>query len=412
MKSINQCRHTCTEVGHMAKEYKTDTVVKMADKASKRTKMVIILGCLMPVLVAISAALYLSGGEGNDQYSDNTTDNIDITTTYPEVDLNLEKGENGPGCIEGLCEKNLPDVIEIEKVGSYLAVLRQGLINNPDSETANKCHTLAHLIGRAAVKSGEGVESLLDLDDGRCLYGYQHGVLEGWSLSVDLETLVNKIPEACSAYKDGKTKGGLGAMEIDYAKGSCAHGVGHAISLQNVGTVKEAVMYCSGVEEGQIGGCAGGVFMAYSTENPSQGGEAGSLNLTKTEVETLCNELSGEYQVECWSKLWLLGTRVGLKAGDVAKLCLKGAGESKCARGVGEALYYENDMEADEAISKCPIEIGVGCIYGIAWAEANSWAGSGGSRETYVSVCTELKDVELENCRKEEESALQGAVSK
>ena len=149
----------------------------------------------------------------------------------------VDTSGSGPTCIGGVCPDNLPDEIAIGEVRAYLEVLKQALAAKPTPETANACHVVSHEIGRRAIAGGAEVAELLELDDGRCLYGYQHGVLEGWSLRSGLEELANGIPTACSAYADGSTLGGLGAGEISYARGSCAHGVGHAIALQAVGTV-------------------------------------------------------------------------------------------------------------------------------------------------------------------------------
>jgi hypothetical protein len=304
----------------------------------------------------------------------------------------------------------MPEVIGYEDVGSYLAALQKGLAADPRPETANTCHSVAHEIGRRAVSSGVGVERLLDLDDGRCLYGYQHGVLEGWSLQSSLEEVVLGIPVACRAYEDGQTLGGLTAGETGYATGSCAHGLGHAISLQNLGSVAEAVAYCEGAGIGNIGGCAGGVFMAYASENPSQGGSGTTLRLNREEVLGLCTSLSGEWAAECWSKLWLLGSRVGISAAEVASVCPPSGAET-CGRGVGEGLYYEKSLESGEAIKACPSNVREQCVYGIAWANANSWVGSGNQKKDYVSICGDVSGINTETCRTNEDEALKGAVN-
>lgn len=327
----------------------------------------------------------------------------------PENTVAVEIDQSGTGkdCIGGICATNLPATISYEEIGAYLAVLRDALATNPTPDTANACHVVAHEIGRRA-DPARGVAALLELDDGRCLYGYQHGVLEGWSLRSSIDELAAGIPAACRAYEDGSTSGGLGTNEIEYARGSCAHGVGHAIALQSVGSVREAVLYCAGVGEGQIGGCAGGVYMAYALENPSQGGNAGTLTLALEEVTALCPSLEGEYQTECWSKLWLLGERVGIDARGVAKLCPPA--HDSCGRGVGEGLYYEYTMEASDAMEACPSNVQPACYYGIAWAEANAWAGSGGVAATYQSVCGRFTGETGATCRRSEEESLRGSV--
>lgn len=359
---------------------------------------------LVPIAVgSAGAAILVDGGSGPASVVEVAVD----TTVNGTTGVGIELDGTGPGCIGGLCPQDLPEAIEYERIGAYLAVLRDALAADPSAETATACHTMAHEIGRRVIESGS-IPALLDLDDGRCLYGYQHGVLEGWSLSSDLEALIDGIPAACDAYSDGGTSGGIGAAEVDYARGSCAHGIGHAIALQNVGSVREAVALCSGAGTGQIGGCAGGVFMAYASENPSQGGSATTLKLERGEVEDLCTVLEGEFATECWSKLWLLGSRVGMDAKEVSTLCPASA--SSCGRGVGEGLYYETGMDAEAAMSLCPGNVRESCAYGVAWAEANAWVGAGGKRGEYRSVCGRFDGEQRTACTESEQAALAGAV--
>lgn len=374
----------------------TDTVMSM------RRRWVIASVCIVPVAIGVIGAGLFNGAPGA-----GPSEQVTASTTAATVDLGIDLDGAGPGCLGGLCTDMLPKRIEYAQIGSYLAVLRDALAADPSAETANACHAMAHEIGRRVVASGT-LESLLDLDDGRCLYGYQHGVLEGWSLSGSLEQVIAGIPGACSAYRGSATVGGLGGGEIEYARGSCAHGVGHAIALQNVGSVRDAVALCAGVGAGQIGGCAGGVFMAYSSENPSQGGAAGTLQLERDEVEGLCPALEGEYATECWSKLWLLGSRVEMSAAQVAMLCPVGV--ASCGRGVGEGLYYETGMEAFVAMDQCPVNVVEQCSYGIAWAEANAWVGSGGRRAEYRSVCGRFEGEQSVLCSESEKAALAGGV--
>lgn len=335
--------------------------------------------------------------------NDTTAGGVPQSTVAVEID----QSGAGKDCIGGICATNLPETIAYEEIGAYLAVLRKSLATNPTPDAANACHVVAHEIGRRG-DPARGVAALLELDDGRCLYGYQHGVLEGWSLRSSIGELAAGIPEACRAYEDGSTSGGLGTNQIEYARGSCAHGVGHAIALQSVGSVREAVLYCAGVGEGQIGGCAGGVYMAYASENPSQGGNAGTLTLTLKEVTNLCPSLEGEYQTECWSKLWLMGEKVDIDARDVAKLCPPA--HERCGQGVGAGLYYEYDLEVADAMEACPLNVQPACYYGIAWAEANAWAGSGGTATAYQSVCGRFTGETGVTCRRNEKEALRGGV--
>lgn len=370
-----------------------------------KTRPLILTAILTSVaLGGVGAALIGAGGRSAGEET-GTVGNEE------KVDLSgIDTSGEGFECLGGLCKDNLPAEIRYEKIGAYLHILKTALEAAPNPDNATACHVVSHEIGRRA-EPGRSVKELLELDDGRCLYGYQHGVLEGWSLRSNLEKLIEGISEACQAYEDGSTMGGLGSAEIDYARGSCAHGVGHAIALQKAGSVLDAVLHCQGLGEGQIGGCAGGVFMAYAATNPSQGGEAEMLPLDKGEVLELCDRLEGEYRVECWSKLWLLGIKVGIGSLDVARICPQGPDGDDCGWGVGQGLYYEHSLDAGKAMSLCPSNVQPVCTYGVAWSEANSWAGSGGRIEEYQSVCGGLSETERVACLEAESEALRGTVS-
>lgn len=348
----------------------------------------------------------VAGGD-TDAVIERPGSSVDPTVALP---IELDPTRQGPGCLGGLCMDMIPDAIAVGEVPAYLAVLRNGLAAEATPEAANACHSIAHEIGRRAAEQGP-VSALLDLDDGRCLYGYQHGVLEGWSSAVDLATLVAGIPTACAAYDDGGTSGGLGGGEVEYARGSCAHGIGHAIALQGVGSVAEAVQYCDGAGSGNLTGCAGGVFMAYADENPSQGEYAPkqTLTLTRSEVLELCGTLQGAYREECWSKMWLLGQRVGVSPSEVAALC-PDTDAPQCGRGVGEGLLYQYGLEVSEALEGCPARIEPYCLYGVAWSNANVWVGAGNRAETYTSVCPTQPSEVAAACRESELAALAGAV--
>jgi hypothetical protein len=359
--------------------------------------IVVGVGVLLGVVLAVFALWGSSTGTENE---------TDGTIAF---DVEIDQSGTGKDCIGGICTDNLPEKIAYEEIGAYLAVLREARAADPNPDTTTVCHRVAHEIGRRG-EAARGVAALLDLDDGRCLYGYQHGVLEGWSLRSSIDELVAGIPEACRAYEQGGTSGGLGVNEIEYALGSCAHGVGHAIALQSVGNVQETVLYCAGVGENLIGGCAGGVYMAYASKNPSQGGNADALALTLEEVTKLCPSLEGAYQTECWSKLWLMGSRVGITASNVAKLCPAAPQHESCGKGVGEGLYYEYAMEADDAMLACPANVRPACYYGIAWAEANAWVGSGRAKTAYQSVCGRFTGEIRDKCLRNEDEAVRGGV--
>lgn len=307
----------------------------------------------------------------------------------------------------------LPESITISEVATYLAQLRGGLSANNTPDDVNTCHSLAHEIGRRGAGAGSTVSSLLALDDGGCLYGYQHGVLEGWAILATNPEFRSGLPEACSVYSGPGTSSTISEGQRAYAQGSCAHGLGHAISLQNSGTLLDAVSYCDALSEGLRSGCAGGVFMAYSSESASQGAYSPkqALELTESDVQQVCNTVGESYRSECWAKLWLLAGRVGLDADATAALCPQDDYREPCGHGIGVSLMYTNSLDSAVAASKCPTSLEPYCQYGIAWANANTWAGSGNPAAAYLSICTQLVPVSQDSCVRNEQEALQGAAS-
>lgn len=342
------------------------------------------------------------------------TATIQTSTT---VSLPLSELPDGPSCLGGVCADALPDQIALSTVGAYLSALRSGLQQARTPEAATTCHELTHEVGRRAAKS-TAPDELLDLDDGNCLYGFQHGVLEGWSLASSPEQVRAGIASACSTYDKGYTSGGLTTAEIGYAQGSCAHGVGHAIALQYLPSIREALDWCDPLGAGKRAGCAGGLFMAYGTGDASQSvtftqsGEPQSrLDMTPEEVKSLCPSLAGEYRSECWAKLWLLAKAVDISVDEVALLCpTSGDDAFACGHGVGVALFYDAGVEWQPAAAACGGAVQSHCLSGVAWANANAHVGSGNSAETYLSICAALAGVDVERCAAEEQGALNGAA--
>jgi hypothetical protein len=305
-----------------------------------------------------------------------------------------------PGCVAEFCVDDLPDTIDLASVSGQLQALQES-VRAASPEQAEQCHSVAHEIGRRAGIGGADVVDLLAVDDRACLYGYQHGVLEGWSARADLDDLRDGMAAACAVYPPG------------YPQGSCAHGVGHAIALQGPGTVRQAVQLCDPLGQGLRGGCAGGVFMAYAAAEASQGefSPKSPLELDADEVDRLCGTLDPDYEAECWGKLWLLGQRVGFGIEDVARRCeTAGKHLDGCFKGVGTAVWYESGFDPDDAVAACStMTDAAACRRGVAWSSANSWLGQGERADTYPSMCGLVPEPERTACTAAEREALEGA---
>jgi hypothetical protein len=355
------------------------------------------------VAVAVSLAV-LSAGTSAPH-----SDQLASTITQDVVNAVENSGAN---CLGALCIAALPERIALSDVAAYLAQLRGGLSANNTPEDVNTCHSLAHEIGRRGAEALTSVPTLLALDDGGCLYGYQHGVLEGWAVVATDTEFRSGLAGACSAYTSPSGAAAISDGQRTYAQGSCAHGLGHAISLQNSGTLLDAVSYCDALEAGLRSGCAGGVLMAYSSESASQGEYAPkrALELSVSDVQQICNTVGTSYTSECWAKLWLLAERVGLGPDETAALCPSGEYREPCGHGVGVSLMYTNGLDPSVAAPNCPAGLDPYCGYGIAWANANTWAGAGNTAAGYQSICAQVSPGSLDGCVRNEQDALQGAA--
>lgn len=305
-------------------------------------------------------------------------------------------------CIDDFCLDGLDERVE-QNLSDAVSDLAAAVARDP--ARASLCHELGHELGRIAVEHHSVRDALLH-DDGACLFGFQHGVLEGWAKQVDVATLAAGLADACDVYP------------IDtYAYGSCSHGLGHAISVQRPGSVLEAVARCDVLAEHARAGCAGGVFMAYSTDSASHGGVAPSdpLPLTVDDVDTVCGDVGDVYAAECWSKLWLLNQRIGRDAAATLDRCTAaGTWVQSCAHGAGVALLYETHLDVEAALERCirhdDPTIGSGCQRGVAWSNANLWVGANEPAATYRSICdgTVAGVVDVDDCADAEREALAG----
>jgi hypothetical protein len=333
------------------------------------------------------------------------------SVSRPDPVAGSDRADSG-SCLGGICVDELPDPLPFDAVPGYLEAVRLGLVAAGTPEAATACHTVTHEIGRHAARGADPVE-LLDLDDGACLYGYQHGVLEGWSLRSSTETVSAAVATVCAVYDKGFTRGGITAAEADYARGSCAHGLGHAIALQYPPSIRAALEMCDPAGEGRRSGCAGGVFMAYGSGDASQGGSGDdpALVVSRDEVLSLCVSLAGEYRSECWAKLWMLADAVDIPVADLAAMCPSAMPDvQSCGHGLGVALSYDSGLDWRVAAAGCAGPVESYCLLGVAWSNANTHVGAGQSAASHLSICAQLPRVDAAACAAEERAALNGAA--
>jgi hypothetical protein len=180
--------------------------------------------------------------------------------------------------------KDAPDnpfLAEIETLDKYpsevvepiLALAEQGQIEQAlqtlyqiaqrDSRMVN-CHALAHEVGRWAALTKQDSETLMNLADNRCNFGFMHSLLK-WRLVVmpTHQEAIDAVSVLCEQ--------NVGARERAWV-GECLHGSGHVAWGRTWGDAQNAWdLFCSLLPETAIASCASGVAMewagAYESRN-------------------------------------------------------------------------------------------------------------------------------------------------
>jgi len=260
----------------------------------------------------------------------------------------------------------------------------------------SECHTVAHAIGVAAVKAKSS--SLLALQAIRpdlCQGGIGHGATEEFAISADEEAFTSELLTVCDKV----------ASPLD---GTCAHGIGHGITLRIPSDYKVAVESCSKLSrQVLVTACAGGVSMAYITDRTPSSPNPGLRGLPSV----VCKGLSSQVQGECWQKIW--GLMEGSKLAEQLKECRQAPTDARCPYAVGVGAVNSGALRgrpAKEVFTACKTEADYAeeCANGAAWGLANTHIGSGKSSDTYVSVCDSAPV--KSTCRETEKIALGTAV--
>ncbi len=363
-----------------------------------RTKAVVaIVACV--TLGAGAAAAYTASETGSSVSIGRPVAITSGTTVKPSVTLPTATGAAAI-CVRDLCLDSIETVLTADGIETTLTRLREAVAQDPARSSG--CHPISHQIGRWAATHAATLDEAFTYDDGACLGGYQHGILEGWSLAVSFDELLAEMPEVCSFYQEG------------WAAGSCTHGLGHAIALQRPGTIIEAVHACDVLAEHQRAGCAGGVLMAYASTSPSQDGLDGfaPLPLDNIDPYTLCSNLGADYDDECYNKLWLFTQRLNISVNELEAACpQEGSLVDACARGIGAGHYYTGAADPEAAFAACrqlDTRLVSGCVAGVAWSNANVWVGANESPDSYRTACSNLPAGTEQACVAAEQEGLDG----
>lgn len=118
----------------------------------------------------------------------------------------------------------------------------------------DKCHEIAHIIGRAAGKKYTDLAEAYGLGTDFCASGYYHGVMQAVADTVGKEKILEKINGICKPLFE-KEKYGLPYY-------NCVHGLGHGVMTLEGNELFLALKDCDGLDGSwEQDSCYSGVFM-------------------------------------------------------------------------------------------------------------------------------------------------------
>ncbi len=137
--------------------------------------------------------------------------------------------------------------------GAKTAILDLKNRTKDDLYLQQRCHELAHVIGRNALENSSSPAEAFAEGDAFCANGYYHGIMQELIQKQGERNLSQEfLDNLCVPFR---------AMSpIGYA--NCSHGIGHGIMYANGNEVFDALKNCDRLGDGeQREPCRGGVFM-------------------------------------------------------------------------------------------------------------------------------------------------------
>jgi hypothetical protein len=190
-----------------------------------------------------------------------------------------------------------------------------------------QCHSLVHVIGRAAGERYGDVAAAYRRGDRFCASGYYHGAMESIVADSARARALERPDGICAG-----TRGGT----VD--RGNCSHGLGHGFMVVRANEVPASLRLCDRLSRRyERGHCYDGVFMQNvmaedDPENPSR-------YLDRDDPFRLCSVLAARYRESCIKRQVLYGLEV--TGGDFRTmfgLCERlAAARAECDRQLGEA---------------------------------------------------------------------------
>ncbi|HEY9507439.1 MAG TPA: hypothetical protein VIQ27_15825 [Gemmatimonadales bacterium] len=278
-------------------------------------------------------------------------------------------------------------------VGVFLTLHRHGLAaaldslerqSKRDSLVLRAGHQLAHALGRQAVVSEGGSDSVIAQCRASFSSGCYHGVVEA-SLGDRRAVDMGALEHMCA---------GAGGIRESASLFECIHGVGHGVLGAVGGDVSRALLDCDGLSSEPLrGSCHEGVFMEaittaiagehHAMHSHGAGDVGGGLTLDPNDPYSPCRQYGDRYGQACWLfQGFLILRRVGFDAGRALDLCDQAPGgwEARCYQSVGHQLTGLFQRDDGWVIDRCRTgrpELGAQCAAGAVLARvAEDWTGS------------------------------------
>ena len=309
-----------------------------------------------------------------------------LTASYTARDIVASCPLNDPAAT-ACVSRALGGVADTGSWASALALLLEVMEAEPGLYA--KCHTIAHKLGHMA-SSELSLEDMVAADPGTCGDGFTHGWVSGSASQGNLDDLVAANSALCES--EGSRQRYVSSKQGAFFKGSCSHGLGHAVyqavPFDFLGGI-ERCRQLREVGEWEEGKCISGLLMAFGTKEPILSGGT-PLDLDGRTVAAACESMDGEAARECWhnTQYFFFGDSRGL-----AGVCAT-ASNVECDGGLGYLLYQESKFAVKDATAACvPLTAGLalsGCLRGVLYADWRFALQSGEDLDTWRPDCNSL----------------------
>jgi hypothetical protein len=231
------------------------------------------------------------------------------------------------GCYEGRYARLVRDAGPERAFRAFKADYKR------DQLVRAKCHTLAHVVGRAAGERFGDVAEAYRRGDRFCASGYYHGAMEAIVAGPAGSRALDRPDEVCD---------GLPRASVD--QGNCSHGLGHGYMAVRANDVPASLRLCDRLSaDYERGNCYDGVFMqnVMARDDPRHP----SRYLDPNRPLRLCWALAARYRRSCLNRQVLYALEV--TGGDfrtIFGLCrrLGGAARAQCDRQLGDVAAGVN----------------------------------------------------------------------